>query len=93
MTAFLLALVLTSPLILTTSLWLLCIRPYLRRCGKAVITGANWGQSAMGDWSLARITAKERGENPWFLRAFLLSFLWWPAAGIVVYFLAEALAS
>ena len=91
MTAFLLALVLTSPLILTAGLWLFCIRPYLRRCGKAVITGANWGQSAMGDWSLARITAKDRGENPWFLRAFPLSFLWWPASVFIVYVLTEAI--
>ena len=92
MVEFMLAAILTSPFALTGWLWLHFIRRYLRRSGAAVITGANWAQSAMGDWSLARITARERGDNPWFLWAFPLSFLWWPGSFALVFVLAEALA-
>ncbi len=75
--ALLFSILIVAPAAVPLLLWILCIRPYLRHLGRTTITGANWGMSAWGDWTLARDAARERQESPWFLSAFPVSLLLW----------------
>lgn len=84
MIAFFLAVILVSPLATTTLLWLCGIRPWLRKIGEPVITGANWAQSAFGDWTMAREAVRKRGRGPWFVWAFPASLALWIAAPLLV---------
>jgi len=48
-------------------IWILCIRPYVKKNGRSTISGANYGLSALADASVADEIRKKNQEYPWFL--------------------------
>lgn len=49
--------------IVTTLLWLLCIRPYSLRNGKGYTPGGNVGVTFWVDWQQAQEIAKAKGDR------------------------------
>ena len=76
---------------LSFAIWILCIRPYIRKNGRSTGSGANYGWAAIADASIADEICKENGEHPWFMRVFwisvLLEFALPAGAFIAAYFL------
>ena len=53
--------------------WILFIRPYIKKNGRNTGSGANYGWTAIADASIADEICKKNGEYPWFLRLFWFS--------------------
>ena len=57
-------------LICNILIWILCIRPYIRKNGRSTGSGANYGLLALADASIADEIRKKNKEYPWFLSLF-----------------------
>ena len=49
--------------IVTTLIWLFCIRPYCRSNGKGYAPGFNSGVTILFDWQQARVIEKAKGDH------------------------------
>ena len=73
-------------------IWVLCIRPYIRKNGRSTGSGANYGLLALADASIADEIRKKNKEYPWFLRLFwIILFLEFgvPIGGFVLLYLNQ----
>ena len=75
---------------LSLAIWILFIRPYIRKNGRSTGRGVNYGWAAITDASIADEICKKNGEHPWFMRVFwvlaLLEFALPVGAFIAAYF-------
>ena len=66
--------------------WLLGVRPYLRKNGKAAVTAAGWELSMWVDYFRARELAKELGETPRCTKIFFFSHIPLIACIVIIVF-------
>ena len=72
-------------------IWMVFIRPYIRKNGRSTGSGVNYGWAAITDASIADEICKKKGEHPWFMKVFwiavLLEFVLPVGAFVTVYFI------
>jgi hypothetical protein len=76
---------------LSFAIWILFIRPYIRKNGRSTGSGANYGWAAITDASIADEICKKNGKHPWFMKVFwiavFLEFALPASAFIAAYFI------